>query len=124
MTIATSRERTTSPQDPRLWFAVGVGPLAWGLHLAAVYFAASVFCGAGSGTVKGVIAAATVALAIPVAGGLMLGRRSRNNARAGDSPAVGAVETWLASAAFYLGALFLLAIVVQSIPLVMLDVCE
>lgn len=124
MNAATFR----ASEDPgRLWFAVSVGPAAWTAHLLLSYFVVSTGCPLGAAAVKAILFAISAAFAAMAAMGALAAWRTWRE-WSDDEPAPRDKHrrrvAFMAFGGVVLSGYFLAAIVIESIPILMLDVCE
>jgi len=118
---AAATESASSPAW-RLW----VGPLIWAAHFLAIYAFTALSCARnvatvgwlGVGSVTLFIVAATLAAAAALL--VTIGLAIRDGIRARTSPAPTAFVHWLTAA---IGSLVLLAVVWETLPVLVLPVC-
>ncbi|MGQ9371759.1 hypothetical protein [Azospirillum sp. ST 5-10] len=119
----TARPHPAPPSAPLLWAGWFLGPLAWAVHESLSYGLVPWICQDGHRLVLHLITAGTLVVA---AAGLLVGWRNRRRAAAAR-PAMGERAykraRFLAAAGLALGALSLVAIVVESIPTLVVGAC-
>ena len=106
-----------------LWAGLLAGPVAWTLHLSGLYFVATFQCAASRAPLL-VITALCLAIA---AAGTWLAERTRAEMREHRDASETALETrslFMARAGVWLGLAFLLVILVQTLPAVLISPCH
>jgi hypothetical protein len=106
---------TTSTRAP-LWFAFFAGPLAWTLHELVSYVLVKAACEAGVSPLLHVVSLGALALA--AAGEVVAGRISTREPRPSPDS-----SSFLAAAAQLTNAVFIFAIVLESIPNLVVSPC-
>jgi hypothetical protein len=131
----SAEEVTTAEtrQSLLLWFGILAAPLAWTAQVLVAPDLAEVLCypgaaASGRGGVYGVpledfLLYFSVALAAVAAGGQAVSWRCWRRLRGSADPTPARRATWMALAGMLVSALFLIAIVVGSIPLFLLESC-
>lgn len=132
-----------NPGEPSLWFALLGSAAAWAVHFMAVYLLLEVACRAGwqrwqllglNGASAAVVLAGLVALPVVVASGLAARRAlARGSGRKGGAGPHGAVDAddddteayprHLGLAGVVLAGIFLLAIIAETAPALVLSPC-
>lgn len=121
---AHDTRRWERPEGLRvLWTALLAGPVAWTVHLSGLYFVATFECAAWP---SALFALSALCIAAAAAGGWLAERtRRRMHDRRDESET--ALETrslFMARSGVWLGVGFLLVIVVQTIPALLLSPCH
>ena len=114
----------TNRRDALLWFAVLAGPLAWALTEQLSYMLAPTACWTGRQIILYLVPLAT--LLIVLAGALTArGRRRREPEGSTEKgPPEDSRARFMAVAGFWLCVGFALAILAESVPTLVLRVCD
>jgi hypothetical protein len=119
------RSRVNSlPNLALLWFCIAAAPIAWMTHLTVEYFFVTVHCQLNGGNVEALLAATTIGSAvICVAGGVagfLLWRRLSHEEQ---TASIGRAR-FMAASGVLLSILFLVGIILGTVPVYALELCN
>jgi hypothetical protein len=104
-----------------LWFGILAGPVAWMTHLALEYFLVTLHCQLNGGDVEVYMAASTTALLALCAAGGFAGYLSWRRL---SGPDVNNWARFMAASGMVLSVLFLIGIILGTVPVYALEVCN
>jgi len=127
--------RPSLPSNWLLWLVIGTPPVAWTLHLLLSYWIASVGCDWREAVLKGVLFGVSALLAVLTALSVLTAWRLRRETVTDETRQTLATidihadtdrgrRNFMAFGGVFLGIYFLTAIVMESIPIVMLGGCS
>lgn len=112
--MTTSPAPDRAPRSPWLLaFALGGGPVAWLVHLSLSYYLVPRACAAGTSLGLHLVTLASAAVAVAA---VVASRR----VRAGDDPR----GRFLGTLGVLVGVLFLAAVLVEGLPVALIDACR